>query len=427
MKKHLFLYLPLILITACPAIGWGFIDSFIRDEVKPKDFERLIESARAGRTHLSAFGSGFFITKDGYILTNQHVVEDAAEIVVIHGEIAYRANVAAKNKKRDLALLKITLLPRATNGVYVMDGRPTVPFLELSDGCRIGQTVYALGFPNPKVLGFEPKVTRGIVSSMTGYKGETDIFQMDASLTGGNSGGPIVNEFGSVAGVSVATAHGASISANYGINMESVFKFLPSYVKFSRGVPKRNLSAERLVAKARSTLVLVLNYGQGACERIVRTETDSADVRSRESDTRFRKAILDARMCKLKKEWKDLKDITDWILDTRGEVGDVREWNDLAREELGLHLVIIAEADGCDVMATIKPICGFKEDFVVCGKPVRLYGGRENRGFPVEAQLDYEDEGWVWRGVLKCRYDWHGTKEIRVVMKRTGKKQEVAK
>ncbi len=57
-----------------------------------------------------------------------------------------------------------------------------------------------------------------------------------------------------------------------------------------------------------------------------------------------------------------------------------------------------------------------------CGKPVRLFGGRDRRGFPVEAQLDYEDDEWIWRGELKCRYDWRGTKEIRVVMKHIGKK-----
>ena len=117
-----------------------------------------------------------------------------------------------------------------------------------------------------------------------------------------------------------------------------------------------------------------------------------------------------------------MKEITDWILDSRGEIGDVREWNDLAREELGLHLIIVAEADGRDVSACIKPICGFKEDFVPYGKPVRLYGGRERRGFPVEARLDYEDDEWIWRGELKCRYDWRGTKEIHVVMKHIGKK-----
>lgn len=409
-------------MVAGPSAGDGVVDSFIRDGVKPQDFDKLTQSAKKGRTHLAAFGSGFFITKDGYILTNQHVVEDAAEIVVVRNDIAYRAQIVAQSKERDLALMKINLFPRGTNGVYVVDGIPTVPYLALSDGCRIGQTVYAVGFPRPRELGFDPKVTRGIVSSLTGYKGQKDNFQMDATIAGGNSGGPVVDEYGNVAGVSVASAHGVSLGANYAVNMETVHKFIPSSVDITRGTAGRVLRTEKVMAQVVEALVLVLNYGEGACERITRTETDAYDVRAREADTRVRKAMLDARMCKLRKEWKDLKEITDWILDVRGEVEDAREWNDLARDELGLHLVIVAEADGHDVKASIKPICGFKDDFVPYGKPVALYGGHEKRGFPVEAQLNYEDEKWIWRGELKCRYDWRGTKTLRVVMKRVGKK-----
>ena len=409
-------------LVAGPSAGDSIVDSFIRDGVKPKDFEKLTQNAKKGRTHLAGFGSGFFITKDGYILTNHHVVEDAAEDVVVRGDVAYRAFPVAQSKKSDLALMKINLFPRGTNGVYVVNGIPIVPFLSLADGCQIGQTIYAIGFPKPEVLGFEPKVTRGIVSSLTGFRGQKDNFQMDAALTGGNSGGPVVDEYGNVVGVSVATAHRASLSANYAINMDTVCKFIPKEVKFARGIAGRALKTEKVIARVTDATVLVLKYGEGACERITRTVTDADDVQARENDTRIRKAMLDARMCKLKKEWKDLKDITDWILDSRGEVGDVREWNDLAREELGLHLIILAEADGRDVTASIKPICGFKEDFVPCGKPVRLFGGRDRRGFPVEAQLDYEDDEWIWRGELKCRYDWRGTKEIRVVLKHIGKK-----
>lgn len=409
-------------LVAGPSGGDGMVDSFIRDGVRPKDFEKLTQNAKNGRTHLASFGSGFFITKDGYILTNHHVVEDATEVVVVRGDVAYLAFPVAQSEKSDLALMKINLFPRSTNGVYAVNGIPTVPFLSLADGCEIGQTIYAVGFPNPEVLGFEPKVTRGIVSSLTGFKGQKDNFQMDAALAGGNSGGPVVDEYGNVAGVSVATAHGASPSANYAINMETVRKFIPKDIRFTRGIVGRALKTEKVIARVTDATVLVLKYREGACKRIARTVTDAEDVRAREDNTRFRKAMLDARMCKLKKEWKDLKEITDWILDSRGEVGDMREYNDLAREELGLHLVILAEADGRDVTASVKPICGFKDDFVPCGKPVRLYGGRERRGFPVEAQLDYEDDEWMWRGELKCLYDWRGTKEIRVVLKHVGKK-----
>ena len=112
-------------LVAGPSGGEGIVDSFIRDGVKPKDFEKLTQNAKKGRTHLAGFGSGFFITKDGYILTNHHVVEDAAEIVVVRGDIAYRAFPVAQSKKRDLALMKINLFPRGTNGVYVVNGIPT--------------------------------------------------------------------------------------------------------------------------------------------------------------------------------------------------------------------------------------------------------------------------------------------------------------
>ena len=399
------------------------IDSFIRDGVKPKDFERLTEKAKRGKTHLSAYGSGFFITADGYILTNHHVVENSSEVVVVHGDVAYRAIIVSKNKKRDLALMKVNLFPRMTNGVYNLTecSVPKVSFLPLSSGCSIGQTVYAVGFPNPNVLGFEPKATKGIVSSLTGYKGQKDNFQMDATIAGGCSGGPVVDEYGHMVGVIVASAHGASIGANYAINMKTVREFMPKDMKCVNGIPGRTLRAEKVVSNASEALVLVLNYGEGAAERMDRTSVDAADVNKRENDVRIRKAMLNARLCMLRKEWKDLMEITDWIISECGEVGDVREWNDVAREELGLHIVLIAEADNQDVKARVKPICGFKEDYVECGKAARLYGGLEKRGFPVEAVLEYDDDEWRWRGGLKCRYDWRGTKEVRVVMKRAGK------
>lgn len=421
----------MIFFAACVLANWMIVgpssdkivvDSFIRDGVKPNDFVKLTENARKGRTHLAATGSGFFITDDGFILTNHHVVENSAEVVVVCGDVAYRAIVVAKSKKHDLALMKINLFPRMTNGVYNLTHCSTqkVPFLPLSVGCSIGQTVYALGFPNPDVLGFEPKVTKGIVCSITGYKGQEDNFQMDATIAGGSSGGPVVDEFGHVVGVSVASAHGASIGANYAINIQTIRKFVSNTAKFVNGIPGRILRAEKVISNASAALVLVLKYGEGACVRMDRTVVNAADVRKREYGVHIRKAMLNARLCMLRKEWKDLLEITDWILRECGDVGDAREWNDIAREELGLHIVLIAEADNRDVEARVKPLRGFKEDYVECGKATRLYGGLEKRGFPVEALLEYNDD-WRWIGELKCRYDWHGTKEVRVVMKRIGK------
>ena len=398
-------------------------DSFLRDDVKPDDFNRLTENAKRGQTHLAASGSGFFISNDGYILTNHHVIDGAKEIVIIRKGTAYLADVAAKNKKLDLGLLKINLFPRALNGTYVVKGIPTVPALEFSDDCKVGQTIYAIGFPKTEILGYEPKVTRGIVNSLTGFKGNNNEFQMDAGVDHGNSGGPVVDEFGHVIGVAVSGYTGSmSANINYAVNMESVRKFLPKTVKVSWGVAGRRISPEKMSQKVIDSLVFILIYNEGACARISSTSTDPDDARKRENATRLKKAILDAKWCKLKKEWKDLLEITDWILEIQGDVGEVREWNNLAREELGQHLILIAEADGRDVTARVKPIRGFKEDFVECGRPVALFGGRDKRGFDIEAKLTYEDDEWEWTGELKCVYDWRGTKEKRIVLKHVGKK-----
>lgn len=411
-------------VASVASSGGGLVhDSFLRDDVKPDDFNRLTENARRGRTHLAASGSGFFITKDGYILTNHHVIDGAKEVVVIRKGTAYLADVVAKNKELDLGLLKINLFPRATNGTYVVKGIPTMPALEFSDDCKVGQSVYAIGFPKTEILGYEPKVTKGIVNSLTGFKGDKHQFQMDAGIDSGNSGGPVVDDFGHVVGVAVAGYMGSrSANINYAVNMDSVRRFLPKTVKATLGVAGRRISPEKLSQKVIDSLAFILVYNEGACERIASTVTDPDDALKRENATRLKKAMLDAKWCKLKKEWKDLLEITDWILDAQGDVGEVRAWNDLARDELGMHLIIVAEADGRDVVARVKPICGFKEEFVECGRPAALFGGRDKRGFDVEARLTYEDDEWEWAGELKCVYDWRGTKEKRVVLKHVGKK-----
>ena len=413
-----------VLLFAAVAGGDKIYDSFIRDDVKPTDYERLTENAKRGRTHLAGSASGFFVTKDGYILTNHHVVDEAAELVVVRKKMAYRAFVVAKNKEYDLALMKINLFPRGTNGVYEINGLPTVPYLPLADACKLGQTVCAFGFPlSDGVLGYEPKMTKGIVSSLTGAKDRKDRFQMDLMITYGNSGGPIVDEYGGVVGVAQGGV-GSLANANYAVNMETVRKFIPRGVAIEKNVSMRKLSPEKLAQKALDALVYVLIYREGACERITATVVDKDDSQARERATRIRKALLDAKLLRIRKEWGDLRELTDGILEC-GEYAEARELNDLARDELGLHLVVVAEADGRDVVAVVKPICGFKgEAEVECGKPARLYGGKVRRGFEVEAKLTYEDDEWSWAGELKCVYDWHGTKEKRVVLKHVGKKNK---
>lgn len=152
-------------------------------------------------------GSGFFVSADGLIVTNKHVVADEqAEYTVISGEgTEYQAKVLARDPSNDIALIKI-------------EGSdfPVLPLGD-SDRIRVGETIIAIGNP----LGeFENSVSRGIVSGLkrsleagSGAGGDTEhlsgIIQIDAAINPGNSGGPLLNLSGEVVGVNVAMARGA--------------------------------------------------------------------------------------------------------------------------------------------------------------------------------------------------------------------------
>lgn len=166
------------------------------------DQEETGESTRQTVGH----GSGFFVSQDGYIVTNKHVVSDTkAEYTVITSDgKELPATVLALDPLNDVAVIKV-------NG----DGFPALPLGD-SDAIRVGQTAIAIGNP----LGeFANSVSRGIISGLkrelsasVSYGQEEvlrDIIQTDAAINPGNSGGPLLNLDGEVIGINVAVAQGA--------------------------------------------------------------------------------------------------------------------------------------------------------------------------------------------------------------------------
>jgi serine protease Do len=139
-----------------------------------------------------SLGSGFIISPDGYILTNNHVVENATEItVILHNEKTYAAKVIGTDPKTDLALIKIDA-----------KGLPTVKLGD-SDKLKVGEWVMAIGNP----FGLSETVTAGIVSAkgrVIGSGPYDDFIQTDASINPGNSGGPLFNVEGEVVGINTA-------------------------------------------------------------------------------------------------------------------------------------------------------------------------------------------------------------------------------
>ncbi len=140
-----------------------------------------------------SLGSGFILDADGYILTNNHVVEDADEIKVIltdHKE--YEAKVIGRDAKTDLALIKI----KSWKGFQLIR-------LGNSDEIRVGDWVMAIGNP----FGLDHTVTAGIVSAkgrVIGAGPYDNFIQTDASINPGNSGGPLINLKGEVIGINTA-------------------------------------------------------------------------------------------------------------------------------------------------------------------------------------------------------------------------------
>jgi S1-C subfamily serine protease len=138
-----------------------------------------------------AFGSGFFVTTDGYFVTNRHVIEEASRIRIRTATGVYAATVVRQDPNNDLAVLKVQ---GAFSALYVRG----------STGVRTADHVATVGFPIPVLQGLAPKYTSGEISALTGLGDDPGAFQISVPVQPGNSGGPLVDTGGCVVGVVVA-------------------------------------------------------------------------------------------------------------------------------------------------------------------------------------------------------------------------------
>jgi serine protease Do len=188
-------------------------------------FERFFGDIPKREFKQRSLGSGFIISHDGYIFTNNHVVEQADKILVkLSTGKEYEAKVIGKDAKTDLALIKI---------------KPgeSLPMVEIGDSekLRVGDWVIAIGNP----FGLEQTVTAGIVSAkgrVIGAGPYDNFIQTDASINPGNSGGPLFNMEGKVIGINTAiVAQGQGIGFAIPINMaKTVLPDLKSKGKVTR-------------------------------------------------------------------------------------------------------------------------------------------------------------------------------------------------
>src|SRR5689334_10317582 len=177
---------------------------------------------------VKSLGSGFIINQAGFILTNDHVIEDADRIVVtLTDGRNYTAKVVGRDTKTDVALLKIS-------------AASPLPIAPLGDSShlKVGQWVMAIGNP----FGFDHSVTAGIISAKTRFipGSYSDFIQTDASINPGNSGGPLIDLSGAVVGVNSAiyTRTGSSMGIGFAVPINLVKAELPelrAHGKIARG------------------------------------------------------------------------------------------------------------------------------------------------------------------------------------------------
>ncbi|MDB2423055.1 trypsin-like peptidase domain-containing protein [Paracoccaceae bacterium] len=153
-------------------------------------------------------GSGFAVSSDGYVITNHHVIEGCQKVVVHTKGKELPVTVVTYDPQNDLALLK-------------GDFRPKTVFPLSNNRPELLQDIYVAGFPFGDKFSTSVKVTKGIISSLTGLGNNFSNIQIDAALQSGNSGGPILDDFGNVIGVAVSKLDAKYMFEEFGIIPEN--------------------------------------------------------------------------------------------------------------------------------------------------------------------------------------------------------------
>jgi len=179
-------------------------------------------------------GTGFVWDDNGHIVTNFHVLEDAASArVVMHDQTSYLADYVGGSPRHDLAVLRVDAPAQSLSQVELGD----------SDRVRVGQSVYAIGNP----FGLSATLTTGIVSALNRQiEGLTsdiieDVIQIDAAINPGNSGGPLLDSQGRLIGINsqIASPSGASAGVGFSVPVNTVKRVVPQLIANGEYTPAR--------------------------------------------------------------------------------------------------------------------------------------------------------------------------------------------
>jgi len=252
-----------------------------QNQSKPKQVAKRPSSKKSPPPKSGSTGSGFFVSKLGHILTNEHVVRQCGSVTV--GDNANKqvsASVLEKDKRNDLALLRISSTQMASAETLSLIsklgakklGLKLVPLasggLMRSDDIELGESVLVAGYPYGELYSNTIKVTGGMVSAVKGMGDDSAQFQMDAAVQPGNSGGPIYDENGNIVGVVISQLNKLKVAkaigslpenVNFGIKASTVRQFLTSAglpTKWSNRTERKSTKELAQIAKNQTVMVV---------------------------------------------------------------------------------------------------------------------------------------------------------------------------
>jgi len=198
-------------------------DSSQKKKEKPKKKE-ILPNQDDNKVVAASSGTGFFVSKNGHIISNHHVIEGCNTVKLTFKGKEVSADVLASDKKNDLAILKADITPSKVYSIAAEDA-------------SLLEDIIIAGYPLGKKVSAAIKTSKGSITALAGYGDNYSEFQTDAALNQGNSGGPIMDQKGNVVGVAVANygKQAGVESFNFGIKSSTLktfanangLKFLP--------------------------------------------------------------------------------------------------------------------------------------------------------------------------------------------------------
>lgn len=226
-----------------------------------EEYSSVENGLEPGKFEWTGSGSGFYVSNDGYIVTNYHVIENAYEVWVKCKQDGiyqkFKAEIIQKDFVNDLALIKIT--------DAAFKHLKEIPYSIHSGTAPLGSEIFSLGYPLADVIGENVKFTSGNISSLSGLYNDVTNFQMTVPVQHGNSGGPVFDKNGNIIGVVVAKLNEEyeGENVNYAIKssiVKNIIDLVPNPTMKKKNIKMKKLTNEEKISLLSDYVVMIQTF-----------------------------------------------------------------------------------------------------------------------------------------------------------------------